>query len=141
MKHDTTVISVRAHVDNLIVPVVQALLAFPEISTLYSCQGSQPKTMVLPWSWEKDAAYVVVLVGKGTAIENAVFFDYLLSQILTCSATTRIALTSSMGATQLEFRMRQDEIDSVVQWLKSIRRDWLGLVNEHDKRWAKIQAQ
>jgi hypothetical protein len=131
MKHPTTTIYVRAPVDTAIVPVVRALLAFPEVATLYSCQGT-PATdsKGKEWNWPKDGAYIVFLVGRGTALELAVFLDFMVARIGDLSTYTQMEITVAGGTPQLELRTQHECIDKLAQWLLAIRKDWRGLTVE-----------
>lgn len=141
MKHPTTTIYVRAPVDTGIVPVVRALLAFPEVSTLYSCQGT-PATDFKgkEWNWPKDGAYVVFLIGSGTALELAIFLDFMAERLGDLSTYTQMEITVPGGAPQIELRTQQECLDKLAKWLVVIRKDWRGLPVELAERVAKFKS-
>jgi hypothetical protein len=132
-------IPVRAPVDILIIPVVRALLAFPEVATLYSCQGTSALSDVKDWAWPKDGAYIVFLVGGGSAIELSIFLDFLAERVGAFDAHIQLEITVPGGAPQIEMRTQQEHLDKLAQWLVNIRKDWRGLRAELAARVAKFQ--
>lgn len=142
MKHETHVITVRAPVDRLIVPLVRSLMIYPEVSTLYSCQGTKldPEKQK-PWSWDKDASYVIFMVGGGSSIENAVFLDFLAEHMNELSIYVQLEMPVVGGAPQVELRMKQEDLAGGVKWLHSIRKHWRGLNTELKKKLSKFRIR
>lgn len=145
MKHPIEITTVRAPVDKLIVPVVQALLAFPEVATLYSCQGvSRSQENGKDWNFERDASYVIFMVGDGSAVELAVFLDFLMERTRSLDCYIRFELTiipepPGSGAPQIELRFQQENLSKVVEWLHLAREGWLGLAVELRRLLTKFQ--
>lgn len=144
MNHETTVITVRAPVDKLVVPVVRALLQFKEVATCHSCQGNPTGTIssgaALKWSWERDSAYAILRVGGGSIIENAVFMTFLHEHLDELrDVYVRFEMTAIDDVQpQIVMRMHQEDIDAVAGWLESIQSYWTGLAAETASRVSEL---
>jgi len=140
MKHPTEVVTVRAPVDKLIVPVVEALLAFPEVATLYSCQGSDcSQDNIKEWAFDRDSSYVILSVGDGSVVELAVFLDFLADRVVSLDCHTNFKLEVVSGSPQIEIRFLQDNMLKMVEWLRLIRKEWFGLQVELKSRLPKFR--
>jgi hypothetical protein len=140
MKHDTEIITIRAPVDKLIGPLVLALLQFPEVATLYSCQG-EAVDKEKNWDWDKAASYVIFTVGGGSSVECAIFMNFLGERMGSLSTYVKIEMPLVIGVPQVELRVQQAHINSVTEWLMSIRKEWHGLWPELKCWLAKFKAQ
>ena len=82
------------------------------------------------WNFEEHAAYVIIGVGKRTAIENAVFVQFLSEHIEGLDAHVKIRTDVVNSYTQVIIRMMPEDIGSVARWLRSLRKQWHGLIVE-----------
>lgn len=135
MQHPTEHILVKAPVDVLIIPLVQALQAFPEVATIHSCQGDP---ISKEWSWNNNAAYVIFRAGASIT-ECAVFLDFLAEHLAKLEPYIRLQLSVVKGVPQVEIRLQQCCITDVVTWLSAIIKRWQGMHTEMVVRNTKFQ--
>lgn len=140
MKHETQVISVRAPVDKLIIPVVKALLAFPEVATLYSCQGvAYAQKTAKEWNFIRDSSYVIFTAGGGSVIELAVFLNFLSERVSSMDCYAQFELPIVGVAPQIELHFQQEHISKMAIWLRAIRKEWPGLRVELKSHLSKFR--
>lgn len=134
-EHPTTMVTVRTTVDVLIAPLVRALLLFPEVATLYSCQGSptpgwdnigKRKKGQKSWDWDHDTAWVRFTVGDGSGQTIAAFLDKLVP-VLTDGTTKWVprfawTVTYLHGTPQGRINVEQQQIPEMVKQLKRAHR-------------------
>jgi len=138
-EHPTILVTVRSPVDVLIAPLVKALLLFPEVATLYSCQGTRTPTMAemlrpkkgerFPgWDRERDSAWVRFTVGDGSGQAIAAFIDKLLATLYDGTVPNKSmpradwAVTYTSSVTQGRVTLEQHEIPKMVKQLKRVHR-------------------
>nr|NIN68002.1 hypothetical protein [Anaerolineae bacterium]NIQ77233.1 hypothetical protein [Anaerolineae bacterium] len=92
-EHPTLTMKVKAPIDVLVAPLVRALSRYPEVMTMYSCQG-EPLTNAQKWNFQTDAAFVIFSIGTGSTLELASFLDFMSDHVhlLDCHARTSISM-------------------------------------------------